>query len=65
MNFFTSSEVAAIFKVKETTVREWVRAGKLGASYLAGNKSLRISEKDLNSFYENNRMRKEGNHEPQ
>lgn len=65
MKFYTPSEIADLLQVKERTVSDWIRAGKLTASKLGGSKVIRVSDIDLNTFYESNRMGKEGSHEPQ
>lgn len=45
---YTPKEVAAMIKVSERTVNEWLRNGKLRASKLG--RQWRITEQQLNDF---------------
>lgn len=49
---FTLQEVADYLKVSRQTVYNYVTAGKLKASKLAGKREYRVSEKDLKAFIE-------------
>lgn len=49
---FTLQEVADYLKVSRQTVYNYVTAGKLKASKLAGKREYRVSEKDLKTFIE-------------
>ena len=51
MPFLTVEQAAVQMNVKEDTVKEWIRSGRLRASKLSGNKTLRISVDDITSFY--------------
>jgi len=44
----TIHEVADLLKVKESTVRQWVRAGELRA--IKFGKEWRVSQKDLEAY---------------
>jgi excisionase family DNA binding protein len=48
----TTEEAAEYYGVHVQTVRAWIRAGKLPASKLAGQKSIRIWESDLKKVLE-------------
>lgn len=48
MELFTCSDVAKMFKVKEITVWDWIRKGKLPA-YKIG-KMYRISQEQIDAF---------------
>lgn len=48
----STEEAAEYFRVHVQTVRAWIRAGKLPASKLAGQKSIRIKESDLTRVLE-------------
>jgi len=48
--YYTVEEVAEMLKVKKRTVGAWVKAGRIRASKLANNKSIRISEDALEAF---------------
>lgn len=54
MPFLTVEQAAAQMNVKEDTVKEWIRSGRLRASKLSGNKTLRISVDDIKAFYDAN-----------
>ena len=45
---------AQVLGVREDTVREWVRGGRLRASRMSGSKTVRISEEDIRDFYDAN-----------
>jgi excisionase family DNA binding protein len=47
---YTVGQAAALLQFKPWTVRQWVRAGKLGAVKLGGE--WRIREQDLTAFIE-------------
>jgi excisionase family DNA binding protein len=47
---YTVNQAAALLQFKPWTVRQWVRAGKLGAIKLGGE--WRIREQDLMAFIE-------------
>ena len=49
---FSTEEAADYLSVHVQTVRAWIRAGRLPASRLAGQKSIRIRESDLQSVLE-------------
>jgi len=49
---FSTEEAADYLAVHVQTVRSWIRAGRLPASRLAGQKSIRIRESDLQSVLE-------------
>lgn len=49
LELYTTQEVAEILKISETTVREWLRAGRL-KGVKTGNKLWRIKEEDLINF---------------
>jgi excisionase family DNA binding protein len=49
---FSPEEAAAYLNVHVQTVRAWIRSGKLPASRLAGLKSIRIREADLEKVLE-------------
>lgn len=48
----STEEAAQYFGVHVQTVRSWIRSGKLPASRLAGQKSIRIKESDLRAVLE-------------
>jgi excisionase family DNA binding protein len=48
----STEEAAEYYGVHVQTVRSWIRAGKLPASKLAGQKSIRIRESDLDRVLE-------------
>ena len=48
----STEEAAEYYGVHVQTVRAWIRAGKLPASKLAGQKSIRIRESDLTQVLE-------------
>lgn len=54
MPFLTVEQAAVQMNVKEDTVKEWIRSGRLRASKLSGNKTLRISVDDIKAFYDAN-----------
>lgn len=49
--FYTTEEVAALFKVNIESVRRWTRKGKLKAIKLGG-KFIRISRTSIEKFIE-------------
>ncbi len=49
---YSTEEAAAYYGVHVQTVRAWIRSGKLPASKLAGQKSIRIRESDLKAVLE-------------
>jgi excisionase family DNA binding protein len=49
---YTPEEAADYLGVHIQTVRAWIRAGRLRASRLAGQRALRIRASDLNSVLE-------------
>ncbi|MGE0601752.1 MAG: helix-turn-helix domain-containing protein [Dehalococcoidia bacterium] len=49
---YSTEEAAAYYGVHVQTVRAWIRSGKLPASRLAGQKSIRIREGDLKAVLE-------------
>lgn len=51
-NIFTVAEVATRYKVKETTVREWIKQKRLSAVLIG--KEYRIRETDLSAFEKKN-----------
>ena len=48
--WYTVEEVAERFKVKEETVRRWLRAGELVGHNFGGRTGYRIRETDLDAF---------------
>lgn len=55
-NIYTPKEAAAILKVSERTVNEWLRSGKLKASKIG--RQWRITETQLNEFLNKNQQEK-------
>ena len=53
----TIHEVAALLKVKESTVRSWVRDGSLRA--VKFGRDWRVAQKDLEAFVESHANRSE------
>lgn len=49
--FYTTEELAQMLKIKQETVRRYVRTGKLRAVKLGG-KFIRIDHKDFEAFIE-------------
>ncbi len=49
---YSTEEAADYYGVHVQTVRSWIRSGRLPASRLAGQKSLRIRESDLGTVLE-------------
>lgn len=49
---YSTDEAAAYLGVHVQTVRTWIRSGRLPASRLAGQKSIRIRESDLETILE-------------
>ncbi len=49
---YSTDDAAAYLGVHVQTVRSWIRSGRLPASRLAGQKSIRIRESDLQSVLE-------------
>ncbi len=49
---YSTEEAAAYFNVHIQTVRVWIRTGKLTAFRLAGQKAIRIRERDLKAVLE-------------
>ena len=51
-----TSEAAKVLKVSEASVRRWIEAGHLKASYfdLGGKRVYRIAQADLQAFVEGN-----------
>lgn len=47
---YTLQEVADYLKVTRQTIYNYVTAGKLNATKLAGRKEYRVTEKDLQNF---------------
>ena len=47
---YTLQEVADYLKVTRQTIYNYVTAGKLKATKLAGRKEYRVTEKDLQAF---------------
>lgn len=54
----TAEEVAKIMKVSLKTVRKWVQSGDL-ASISIGSREYRISRRDLNSFLEEQKRKRQ------
>jgi excisionase family DNA binding protein len=54
----TAEEVAKIMKVSIKTVRKWVQSGEL-ASIPIGSREYRISRRDLNSFLEKQKRKRQ------
>lgn len=52
---YTLQEVADYLKVSRQTIYNYVTAKKLRASKLAGQRTYRVTEKDLQDFLKNNR----------
>ena len=50
--FLTVEEAAQLLRLKEATVRGWVRAGKLPAKKPLGGKQVLIEERDLMPSWE-------------
>lgn len=44
---YTSHEVADFFRVHVTTVREWVKAGKISAIRTPGSNRMRFAESEV------------------
>lgn len=57
--FYTTGEVAKMFKVAPGTVWNWVKAGKLKGCYPGDRKILRIADEDLQAFIRESRGGKE------
>ncbi|MCR4278219.1 MAG: helix-turn-helix domain-containing protein [Candidatus Berkelbacteria bacterium] len=56
--YFTTKEVAALFKIKPTTVRKWIRQGALPAIGFGNqNKEYRITKSELEAFIETRKTR--------
>lgn len=53
MKYYSTSEVADMFKVKSFTVTDWVRKGKITAVHIAGR--YMFTEDDIKKFEEANR----------
>jgi len=49
---YSTEEAAEYFSVHVQTVRSWIRSGRLPAVRLAGQKSIRIRERDLQAVLE-------------
>ena len=49
---FTVKEMAKKFDVKETTVRRWIKDGKLNAIKISKEGGYKISLLDLDKFYD-------------
>ena len=54
----TADDVARIMKVSIKTVRKWVQSGEL-ASISIGTREYRISRRDLNTFIEEQRKKRQ------
>lgn len=54
--FLTTKEIAKSLKVNIITVRRWIVAGKLPATFLG--KEFRISKKDFEQFLEDRKVNK-------
>ena len=52
---YTLQEVADYLKVSRQTIYNYVTAKKLRASKLAGQRTYRVTEEDLQDFLKNNR----------
>lgn len=50
--FLTCEEIAERYSVKVSTVREWIKSGKLRAIRLTGAAGYRIRPEDLEAFAE-------------
>lgn len=48
--FFTPDEVAAMFRVKKSTVMNWHRKGLIEASVLPGSCLIRFTQDAVNAF---------------
>jgi excisionase family DNA binding protein len=55
MQFFTVNEIAEQLKVHPSTVKRWLREGKLGGLLLGDRAGWRISQEDLDRFIEEQR----------
>ncbi len=53
--FLTTKEVAKALKVHVITVRRWIVAGRLSATYLG--KEYRVSKKDFEKFLKRNKKK--------
>lgn len=53
--FLTTEEIAKLLKVHVITVRRWIIAGKLPATYLG--KSYRVTRDDLEKFLNQNKKK--------
>jgi excisionase family DNA binding protein len=51
--FYRLSQIAEMLQLNEQTVRKYVREGKLKAARFG--REYRVSESDLNAFYESQR----------
>lgn len=49
-DYYTPDEVAAMFKVKRTTVLSWHRAGRLAAVVLPGTRLVRFTPDAVKAF---------------
>lgn len=50
--WFTVAEIASRLKVKEATVREWLKAGRLRGRNFSGRTGWRVRRSDLETFLE-------------
>lgn len=53
--FLTTKEIASLLKVNVITVRRWIIAGRIQATYLG--KEYRVSKKDFQEFLNKNKKR--------
>ena len=53
----TVDDTSKILGVKESTVRVWIRQGKIQAAKLSGDKTLRIIGRDLLNFVQSKKRR--------
>lgn len=50
--WLTVTEIAELLKVKDSTVREWLRGGKLRGRNFGGRTGWRVRLSDLETFLE-------------
>ena len=60
MPLYKIEEAADLLKVTPETVTKWIKQGRLRASKLSGEKTLRISDGDIMAFYDANATREKG-----
>lgn len=48
--FYTLKDVSSILKVKEITIKRWIKNGSLGAIRINSRGDYRISKQQLNTY---------------